>query len=561
MSSRGFVANFNVLTASSIFVLSLNAGWSTAQTTSTPQESVHARSASYRIAGRTVSAVDGHTLQGATVRIVNNKTQQLVASTVSGEDGSFEFTNLNADKYSLDAVTDGYLTSHYDEHENYWSGIVTGAGVDTESLVLRIAPQAIISGRVLDEVGDPLRGAMVILYQENRAEGKSRINSIRGSQTNDLGEYEFVSLPPGNYFISAKATPWYAVHPQLITSVTAARAVHSIDSSLDVAYPTTFYAEATDSDGATPIPVRAGNQIDIDIHLQPLPAVTLTVHTKAGQQQNPHYLQLQESVFGQPEEVNGQMQVDDSGTSLVGVPPGHYTLKHVNQTSGSAKSMAVDLEKDSLDVDAMSGEESAAVKMRLEGENGVKLPTVTQVALRSKNGGIAAAQSVNDKGEAEFAGLQSGDYHVSVYGSDNHIYHVAKIETESGKVSSDVLSIAPGATLSLTVRVARPSCVVEGFVKNDGKPAAGVMVVLVPIGRNDDIELFRRDQSDLDGSFALPSVMPGKYIAIAIQDGWTLEWGKSEVLAQYLAKGVPVMVFANETQSVHLSADLIAQPR
>ena len=101
----------------------------------------------------------------------------------------------------------------------------------------------------------------------------------------------------------------------------------------------------------------------------------------------------------------------------------------------------------------------------------------------------------------------------------------------------------------------------EGFVKNDGKPVPGVMVVLVPIGRNDDIELFRRDQSDLDGSFALPSVIPGRYIAIAIEDGWTLEWGKSEVLTQYLAKGVPVMVSANETQPVHLSSDLIAQPR
>ena len=457
MSSRGFVVSFNVRTASPVFLLLLNVVWSTAQTTSTPHESVQTRPASYRIAGRTVSAVDGHTLQGATVRIVNNKTQQLVASKVSGEDGSFEFTNLNADKYSLDAVAEGYIASHYDEHENFWTGVVTGADVDTESLVLRVTPQAIISGRVLDEVGDPVRSAMVILYRENHAEGRSRINSIRGLQTNDLGAYEFTSLPPGNYFISAKATPWYAVHPQLLKSLgVGGGAAHSVDSSLDVAYPTTFYADTTDSDGATPIPVRAGNQIDIDIHLQPLPAITLTVHTKAGQQ-NPHYLQLQESVFGQSEDVNGQMQIDDSGTSLVGVPPGHYTLRHVNQTSGSAKSMAVDLEKDYLDVDAMSGEESATVKMRLEGENGVKMPTVTQVALRSKNGGISAAQSVNDKGEAEFAGLQSGDYKVSVYGSDNHIYHVAKIETESGKVLSDVLNVSPGATLSLTVKVARPT--------------------------------------------------------------------------------------------------------
>ena len=85
--------------------------------------------------------------------------------------------------------------------------------------------------------------------------------------------------------------------------------------------------------------------------------------------------------------------------------------------------------------------------------------------------------------------------------------------------------------------------------------------MLVPAGPEADIELFRRDQSDLDGSFVLPNVMPGKYTAIAIQDGWTLEWGRAEILAQYLSKGVPVTISASEQQSFHLATDLIAQPR
>ena len=561
MNSQWLLTNSTVRIAFPILVLLLNADWSAAQTASTPQalpqQSVYAKPASYRIAGRTVSRVDGHTLQGATVRIVNTKSQQLVASTVSGEDGSFEFTDLKADKYSLDAVTDGYLASPYDEHDNFSSAIVTGAGVDTESLILRITPAAMISGQIIDEAGDPVRIAMVTLYRENREEGRSRITAFRRLQTNDLGTYEFVSLPPGNYFMSARATPWYAVHPQLRNSPSADKVPRPVDSSLDVVYPTTFYADTTDVDGATPIPVRAGNQIDMDIHLQPVPAVTLTVHTTAGLQNT----QLQESVFGQPEEVNAQMEVTDSGTFLVGVPPGHYMLSHMSQAAGSAKSMAIDLARGNVDIDAMSGEESGSVKMHLEGENGLRLAPVTQIALRSKNGGGTVAESVSDKGQVEFAGVKAGEYNVSVYGLDNHIYHVAKIETESGKSLGNLLSIAPGATLSLMVKVARPSCAIEGFVKNDGKPTPGVMVVLVPASPNDDIELFRRDQSDLDGSFVLPNVIPGKYTALAIRDGWTLEWGKPEILAHYLSKGVPVTVSANEQKSVRLSADLIAQPR
>ena len=74
----------------------------------------------------------------------------------------------------------------------------------------------------------------------------------------------------------------------------------------------------------------------------------------------------------------------------------------------------------------------------------------------------------------------------------------------------------------------------EGFAKKDGKPAAGVMIVLIPSDVNDNVELFRRDQSDLDGSFLLPNVIPGKYTAVPIENGWELEWGRPEVLSQYL---------------------------
>jgi len=36
--------------------------------------------------------------------------------------------------------------------------------------------------------------------------------------------------------------------------------------------------------------------------------------------------------------------------------------------------------------------------------------------------------------------------------------------------------------------------------------------------------LFRRDQSDSDGSFSLRDAAPGKYTVVAIEDGWELEW-------------------------------------
>jgi hypothetical protein len=55
-----------------------------------------------------------------------------------------------------------------------------------------------------------------------------------------------------------------------------------------------------------------------------------------------------------------------------------------------------------VDADATSGEDSGNINVKLEGENGVNLPPVMQVSLRSKEAGIVASQPINDKGVAEF---------------------------------------------------------------------------------------------------------------------------------------------------------------
>jgi hypothetical protein len=114
--------------------------------------------------------------------------------------------------------------------------------------------------------------------------------------------------------------------------------------------------------------------------------------------------------------------------------------------------------------------------------------------------------------------------------------------------------------MSAIVTVVSGSVDVEGFAKKDGRSAAGVMIVLIPSDRNDN-ELFRRDQSDLDGSFLLRNVIPGKYSAVAIENGWDLEWGRPEVLAQYLAKGVSVMISSSSRGSIRLSDALTVQSR
>jgi hypothetical protein len=68
------------------------------------------------------------------------------------------------------------------------------------------------------------------------------------------------------------------------------------------------------------------------------------------------------------------------------------------------------------------------------------------------------------------------------------------------------------------------------------------MIVLVPPDLERNSSLVRRDQSDSDGTFSLSNVLPGKYTVVAIENGWSLQWLKREVMQPFLKGGQPVEV-------------------
>jgi hypothetical protein len=71
---------------------------------------------------------------------------------------------------------------------------------------------------------------------------------------------------------------------------------------------------------------------------------------------------------------------------------------------------------------------------------------------------------------------------------------------------------------------------INGTARSKGQPAAGAMILLVPENPELNLPLFRRDQSDSDGTFTLRDVVPGRYKILAIENGWDLEWANSALL-------------------------------
>ena len=116
-------------------------------------------------------------------------------------------------------------------------------------------------------------------------------------------------------------------------------------------------------------------------------------------------------------------------------------------------------------------------------------------------------------------------------------------------------------SLELAVTLSQSETRIEGVAQRDGKGIAGVMVVLLPRDSGAWRSLTRRDQSDTDGSFTLRDVAPGQYTLVVIEDGWTLEWTRPEVMAHYLPRGKAISVTANTGNLLRLESPIVVQTR
>jgi 5-hydroxyisourate hydrolase-like protein (transthyretin family) len=509
----------------------------------------------YRIAGTVINAKTGSPLARSRVTIADAKNRQSMQSVVTGNDGRFEF-HVPAAKYSLDGAKRGFITASYNQHDQFSTAIITGADLDTENVALRLAPNAVLTGKVLDEFQDPVRRAQVTVYRENHFQGVSRIFTFRSAMTDDQGRYEVTPLNEGTYFVSAKASPWYAVHPTSTVEGAASKAnppspPPQVDPSLDVVYPITYYGDATEAEDAAPIPVRGGDRLEADIHLNPVPSLHLIVHVPQDSTQGMSVPVLQKPSFDGVEEVeNSNIQnVAPGVVELTGVAAGRYTVRMRDSSGQLQEPTEVNLNSGG-ELDVSSGRSMSKIKATVQIEGAASLPSQLQIGLRNSKGRVDATQ-VDGKGEANFADVIPGNYDV-VAGSATNRYSVVRMASEAGTISGHALNVPPGASLTVALSLVGGSVTVEGVAKRAGKGASGAMIVLVPKNPEANHDRFRRDQSDLDGSFSLPNVIPGSYTIIAIENGWDLDWSEPAVLAQYLKHGRTLEVGDRSPTPMHL---------
>jgi Carboxypeptidase regulatory-like domain len=516
----------------------------------------------FKIAGTAVDSITGAPLGKARITLTDTANRANTLSVITGDDGHFTFHSLYRAKYSLQGAKRGFISAAYEQHEQFSTAIVTGPGFNTENLVFRLTPLAFVSGKVIDESGEPVRKARVFLYAENHQGGMKRIERRGTDLTDDEGYYEFSALAPGNYFVSVSAKPWYAFHlsPFARSGGSSSPGVRP----LDVGYPTTYNNGATDSQGATPFPLQAGDHVQVDIHLSPVPVVHLTFRVPQDQQQNGLQMpQLQKRVFDTVEYVGNEgMQSTAPGVyELSGVPAGKYSVILPDPQSGRPQqSSQITLDKDGQELDVSHAEAMASVKLSVKMPRQAPVSQQVTMGLLDSRMRVIAANAIDAAGEATLEGIPPGKYALVAFSPDKR-YSVVHTVISGVETSDHVLTLTAGSSLSGTVFLALGVVAVEGFVHRGGKPSSGVMVALIPKDPQYHLDMFRRDQSDSDGSFTLPAVIPGTYILIAVEDAWGFQWLQPDVLNRYLQHGQNLTIGELMTNTVHLPDPVEVQPR
>jgi hypothetical protein len=542
-------------TMTAVFLLALVAPFALEVSSQSPASP----SGLYRIAGTVVNAPTGEPVRRATVAVLSVANSRILQSVLSGEDGRFTFTGLPAAMYQLTASKRGFRTAFYDQHEEYNSAVVTGEGLETENLVFRLSSGAVLHGEVTSDGGDPMEAAKVMLFRKPRGHNPDeRTVLVDSTSTDDSGSYEFANLAPGEYLMAVKAEPWYALHH---SRDAAAQGTESrASSTLDLSYPVTYFDSTTEEASAALIILSAGSRTEANLSLHAVPSLHLSVPSNGKQVESALSVELRQIVFGtEIGSVSLSSQTDSKSIhdgEFGALAPGRYELQQGDPPRLLELEVAANQQ-----IDPNAGAIATSVSGSLRNASGsakVEEASLTLTPLETF-GGFHELNATALKGKFSFAAVPSGTWLLSVV-SAGKSWQVLSLAADGKSHPGNQLTVKDRA-LSLAVTVSEGATRVEGFARKDGKGMGGAMVVLVPENPGENLSLFRRDQSNTDGSFALVDVPPGQYKIVAIENGWDLDWARPEVIARYLPLGIAVTVDGNSGKLMRLAQPVAIQPR
>ena len=559
-----------------------------------------AKTCTGRIRGRVVSADTGVPVRRAQVRISGNDIGSRTSLT-DGE-GRYEFRDLPAGRFSLSAQKPGYMTVSYGQTRPFESGkaIELADAQVMDKAEISMPRGSVISGRIVDEFGEPLADASVSAMRSVWSNGKRRLQQTgRNAQTNDLGQYRLFGLAPGEYYVSATFRGGEMAMVEMAMAAATSAGAGPSGSSPNNGYAPTYFPGTTNGADAQRIALAVGQEAQgTDFALLPvrLARITGTVINSDGKPAESTMVSAVprtsgvDVMFG----PSGTSRTDKSGNfTLANVPPGEYTLQTrgvqiVTSSGDGSGSMTFTMTRIVGEGPAGGGEiESGSVPLNVTGDDISNVIIITtkgatatghltyEGGMKPTGGGPVRVMSI----PVDSDGVAIGGGAATVKADDTF-----EMKGLTGTRTFRVMGLPQGWTLK-SVKLNGQDVTDMGVEFKGSEAATGLELVLTPLSTalagsvrdssgntvkdytvvvfSDDPQKWAVPQGryisgvrpDTEGRFQVKNLPAGGYYAIAVEYIAQGEWGDPELLDKLKARATRVSLDEGEKKTIELKIE------
>ena len=478
-------------------------------------------------------AVVSLTFMGTTRVQTQSEGPQTITTDLSGK---FVFDSLPTGQYQL-------TITHQDYPQAQMGGlrkaVQVAAGETTSSLTVELVPGATVSGRIVDEDGDPLNGCIVQIHSaKNFNQG---IPMRRVPMTHEDGSYRLYGVPSGKYTIFAQCSA-SVFQPRPLSE--------GPDPPPSSAYPIQFYSAASDLKSAEIMELSPGaEKSGVDFQMRPVPVThihgTLTGGSADWRGRNDLRIQLvpldphSPRSFGSG--TGGQVDPKDGSFDLQRVFPGSYLLavfsqdfsaggfpQDTNNRVGAIARVDVADKPIELSLQLHNAMDISGTVQIESNNNSTKPPALGQMRLQltSSNqfGGPPPRTQVNEDGSFTLKSVLPGEWRIGLMAPS---VFVKSVRLGSDDVTNRPLDLTSGSAAPLRIVVSTNTATIQGTAP------AGQMVFSMRLDEDDLQQGWRNASVDSNGHFTLKGLAPGKYrIGVRDSDAPMPEEGGQEVTVQ-----------------------------
>jgi protocatechuate 3,4-dioxygenase beta subunit len=527
------------------------------------------------VAGTVTSLATGEPLKkvDVTLRAESPDKQHRPQSVITDAAGHFSIDHIPPGRYEMAISRDGYLPQRYAQENGQGPGAVLSlrAGQRMTDLIFRLQKMAVITGRVVDEDGEPMIRVPVEVLRRRNVNGTVKFEPLGSESTDDQGTYRVFGLSPGRYFVR--------VRPEGREGSFAIFRGDSDDEQESapppkILYAETYYPGTTDSASASAIEVKAGDEIPrIDFFMTPREAartyrirghvtnmlagqsegfVTVMAVPRNGEDLNP---------FGR---FAAQPNQKTNNFEIVQVPPGSYTVAAVIFGGGRARAATQEVEVINADVDSVSLVLTHGVdisgRVTFDGQMAATSPV--NIVLQSQRANLPFLSSIpvvaKPDGSFTLTEVADGSYSINAFSQCRECYLKSATANGIDLLAQGVLVSSGSAPTSIDLVYSSNTGKASGTVTGaDDLPVPGAYVVLVKDNdpRAEDDQRLETTTTDQYGKFEISGIPPGRYKAIALGRGDSDSYGDPDFIKPYAAKADSVDVSAGSTASLQLKVN------